>query len=132
MPYVGQTGRSLSQLVRSLTQEKDFVEPSNMPRNYGGPQMSSGSCPLYKNIVTISLNVKIVEALVAVRKGPFGAFREVTLWLWPWLVCACAAGDGVLNINSLTPSRTHNVDPSDGCGEGKQTCEGFKGALIWL
>lgn len=53
MPYVGQTGRSLSQLVRSLTQEKDFVEPSNMPRNYGGPQMSSGSCPLYKNIVTI-------------------------------------------------------------------------------
>lgn len=32
--------------------------------------------------------MKIVEALVvAVRKGPFGAFREVTLWLWPWLVC---------------------------------------------
>lgn len=53
MPYVGQTGRSLSQLVRPLTQEKDFVEPSNMPRNYGGPKMSSGFCPLYKNIVTI-------------------------------------------------------------------------------
>lgn len=24
-----------------------------MPRNYGGPQMSSGFYPLYKNIVTI-------------------------------------------------------------------------------